>query len=325
VLGLIDGPPVRLRHHADLAPVLAGDVLVAASIGPYGEAVALWSTPADEEALRSSTVSPGWASFPDAVTARPAAARVTVHWPDPTTVVNIAELDLARPTVQPLTDGRLLIVAARCWWRSGGPDRNARVFDANGAPVTDGTLGDGIAHVLSTPAGDVWVGYFDEGVFGNYGWDGPGPEPLGSKGIVRYSGDLTPVWAFPETPAGGPVCDCYALNVAGESAWSSYYTDFPVVRIAGDAVRTWRNSIGGVRALIVGGGQCALIGGYEESSNRIVVGALWDEFVPQWESVLVLPDGAVLPKEARLVARGHALNVFVGTQWYKVDTELLPV
>ena len=251
------------------------------------------------------------------------AARVTVHWPDPTTVINLAELDLPQPTVQPMADDRVLIVSARCRWRSDGPDRNARVFDADGSPVTEGTLGDGIAHVLSTPGGEVWVGYFDEGVFGNYGWGGPGRQPIGSKGIVRFSADLTPVWEFPESAVGGPVCDCYALNVAGESAWSSYYTDFPLVRIADDTVRTWRNSVGGVNALIVGGGQCALVGGYGTTRNRIVVGALWEEYVPQRESVLVLPDGKPLPESARMVARGHALNVFIGTRWYKVDTELL--
>ncbi|MDT5024184.1 MAG: hypothetical protein QOE61_610, partial [Micromonosporaceae bacterium] len=66
-----------------------------------------------------------------------------------------------------------------------------------------------------------------------------------------------------------------------------------------------------------------LIGGYGPGRDRIVVGALWDDYVPQHESVLVLPDGVSLPAGARFVARGHALNVFVGTRWFKVDTELL--
>ena len=304
VLRLPIGTPVRLRRHAELTPVQAEDVLVAASIGPYGEAVALWST-------RQATVAP-------------VAARVTTHWPDPSVAISIAELDLPHKIVQPLPDGRMLLVAARCWWRPGGPDRNARVFDADGSPVAEGTFGDGISHVLTTAAGEVWVGYFDEGVFGNYGWAGPGPEPIGSNGIVRFGRDLTPIWRFPVATAGGPVCDCYALNVAGESAWASYYTDFPVVSIADDAVQTWRNSVGGVHALIIGGGQCALIGGYGPARDRIVVGALlWDEYVPQHESVLVLPDGVSLPPGARFVARGHTLNVFVGTRWFKVDTELL--
>jgi hypothetical protein len=321
VLRLPLGEPVRLRHHADLIPVLADDVLISASIGPYGEAVALWSTPKGQAALAPST--PSWAAFPDAVRAHPVAARVTVHWPDPTAVTSIAELDLAQPTVQSLPDGRVLLVAARCWWRAGGPDRNARMFDAEGNPVAEATFGDGISHVLATPHGEVWVGYFDEGVFGNYGWANPGPEPVGSMGIVRFGRDLTPVWRFPDTTPGGPIADCYALNVAGESAWASYYTDFPVVRVSSDLVRVWRNSVGAAQAMIVGGGQCALIGGYGTRRDRIVVGALWDEHVPQYESVLVLPDGAGLPVEAHLVGRGHALNVFVGTRWFKVDTELL--
>lgn len=309
---------MRLRHHADLTPVLAGDTLVAASIGPYGEAIALWSAVTDPAAARD----PGWAAFPDVVRAAPVAARVTVHWPDPTAVVTIAELDLAHPTVQPLPDGRVLVVAARCRWRAGGPDRNARVFDADGAPVAEGTFGDGISHVLTTPSGDAWVGYFDEGVFGNYGWGGPGPRPIGGNGIVRFTSDLTTAWEFPEA-AGPPIADCYSLNVAGESAWASYYTDFPIVRVTADAVRVWPNSVGAAHALIVGGGQCALVGGYGHRRDRIVAGALWEEFVPQHESVLVLPDEEPLPVEAHLVGRGHVLNVFVDTRWFKVDTELL--
>lgn len=295
--------------------MLAGDQLITATIGPYGEAVALWA-PSPEPGGRPHAQ---WGPVLDAVPARPVAARVTVHWPDPVAVVNIRTLDLPCPLVQPLPAGRILIVSGRCQWRATGPDRNARVYNPDGDLAAAGTFGDGVSHLLSTPAGDVWAGYRDGGVFGGYGWGGPGPEPIGSGGLVRFSGELAPTWRF----AGpGPYGDCRALNVTGQSVWFSSLPEYPVVQVTDESVRSWRNSVGGVRALMVDSAQCALVGGYDTDADRIVIGALWDEFVPQRESVLVLPDGATLPPDARLVARGHVLNVFTGTQWFKVDTEL---
>jgi hypothetical protein len=46
------------------------------------------------------------------------------------------------------------------------------------------------------------VGYFDEGIYGNYGWGlGDGPEPVGAYGIVRFSPDLEPAWHYPKYAA----------------------------------------------------------------------------------------------------------------------------
>lgn len=67
-------PVVPLRRHGRLTAVDDGEVLLSVSAGPEGEAVTLWSTPADRESLTSVTVQPGWASFPDAQAARPADA-----------------------------------------------------------------------------------------------------------------------------------------------------------------------------------------------------------------------------------------------------------
>ncbi|MFI7578403.1 hypothetical protein [Micromonospora sp. NPDC049497] len=60
--------------------------------------------------------------------------------------------------------------------------------------------------------GKLWVGYFDEGVYGNFGWGGPGPAPIGATGIARFTETLHPEWHFP-TDDLSPIDDCYALNV----------------------------------------------------------------------------------------------------------------
>src|SRR5262249_21153055 len=183
VLGL---PVLPLRRHGRVTAADDGDALLSVSVGPAGEAVALWAAPADQEALTSGTVQPQWGSFRDARAARPAGARITLQRPGLSEAVRIAEMPLAHATVQPLPGNRFLAVAARCRWRPEGPDRNALVYDPDGAVVAEYTYGDGIENVLTTPSGNAWVGYFDEGVYGNYGWGVPGPEPLGSCGLARF-------------------------------------------------------------------------------------------------------------------------------------------
>ena len=190
--------------------------------------------------MTSTTISAAGASFPDPGAARPVAARITVHTPELAAVTRIADLALAHITVQPMPGGRFLVAGARCRWRPDGPDRNAVTYDSDGQVVSEHVLGDGIAHVLATSTGQVWVGYFDEGIYGNYGWGrADSQEPIGAYGIVRFSPGLEPAWHYPKYTEVGPwdaVSDCYALNVDDTSTWACYDSDFPVVRIRDGAV-----------------------------------------------------------------------------------------
>jgi hypothetical protein len=143
--------PVR-RHNVIIVHD-AADVLAATSIGPNGEAIALWTSPKGLAALTATTTQPGWASFPDPRASRPVAARVTVHRAGPETSVTIADLPLAHPTIQVLPDDRVLVVAARCRWRPDGPARNAIICDTDGRLVAEGTIGDGVEHALVSRSG----------------------------------------------------------------------------------------------------------------------------------------------------------------------------
>lgn len=71
-------------------------------------------------------------------------------------------------------------------------------------------LGDGISHVQSDANGNIWTGYFDEGVFGNYGW----ATPAGAAGLSCFTKSGEKIWGY-EAPAGfDQIDDCDALNVA---------------------------------------------------------------------------------------------------------------
>ena len=322
-------PVLAVRRHSAIATADVGDVLVCTSIGPDGEAVALWSTAEDSVALTSTTTQPGRATFPDPRTPRPVAARITVHRPGRTVVTQIPDLPLAHPMVQVLPQDRVLVVAARCRWRPDGPDRNAMVYDADGQVVAEQTLGDGIQHVLATRGGQVWVGYFDEGVYGNYGWGDAGvPSPLGAPGLVRFSSHLQPDWRYPshvDNPWGA-ISDCYALNVDGDTAWACYYTDFPVVRVRAGTLTGWRNtSARGGRALAVSDTRVALCGGYGPDRDRLVVGTLGDNQLHQFgEYRLVLPDGSPMPAAARVIGRGSDLHLLIDSGWYRLDLDDIP-
>ncbi|OKI20890.1 hypothetical protein [Streptomyces sp. CB03911] len=107
---------VEPRMHARIEPPSEGDRLITANIGPYGELVALWSTPEASAALSARRAGPGGAAFALARPEQPTAARLTRHTRGIEAVVDIQELALAHCQVQPLPGERFLVVDARCAW-----------------------------------------------------------------------------------------------------------------------------------------------------------------------------------------------------------------
>lgn len=319
-------PVVEVRHHRHLDAPRDGCVQVCASVGPAGEAVAVWTAAEDLPAVRPVAAGPSGSSFAGTRASWPVRAFVTVHAPDIACVTPVSRLRLAHLTVQPLPGGAVLLVGARCRWRNGGPDRNAVIYGADGKKVAEEVLGDGIEHVLTDSAGHVWVGYFDEGVGGNKGWGDPGPEPMGRCGLARFSPDLRSPWQYPSagTPFGG-ISDCYALNVDGTTAWTSYYTSFPVVRVSQGVATGWSNDVVGARGIAVAGSRAALFGGYGPNHDRLAIGKLQGgHFRVAGEYRLALPGGAPLPPRARVIGRGCTLHFFVDDDWYQFTLYNLP-
>jgi hypothetical protein len=316
---------MRVRDHAELLAPHDGDVRVAASIGPSDTAVTMWSAPEDAAALTATASGPGGVTYPDTRTGRPVRTTIVTRGGDAEASVT-AEVSVVFPAVQPLPGGRFLVVGARCRWSRDGAERNAVVYGSDGTVLAEQTLGDGIEHVLTSGRGAVWVGYFDEGVFGNFGWGDRGsPAPIGACGLARYTAALAPAWRFPSD--GGPeaISDCYALNVSDETAWACYYTDFPVVRIRDGEVTAWRNDVHGAKALAVGGSRVALFGGYGPDRDRLVVGDLvGDRLHVSGEYRVVRPDGGPLPKAVEVIGRGADLHLLTASAWWRLAVDDLP-
>ena len=84
----------------------------------------------------------------------------------------------------------------------------------------------GIEDVQVTESGIIWTSYFDEGVFGNRGWN----DPIGKNGLVAWNGLGEKIYEFLPTTELGEICDCYALNVISDrEVWLYYYTEFPPI------------------------------------------------------------------------------------------------
>ncbi len=177
-------------------------------------------------------------------------------------------LETPFPKFDRFSDGRWLVAASR----SGG-EADARVLAPDGVVLDRLTLGDGIEHVAIDAEDRVWVGWFDEGMFGNDGWRVPGQEwPPSSNGVACFAADGTllplPVW-----PAeAGTIADCYALNVMGPGVWACPYTEFPLVRfIPGETARWWRTHNVAPKAIAVDGNHALLAGGYNKEASRLVL------------------------------------------------------
>jgi|SRR5579859_3801204 len=112
----------------------------------------------------------------------------------------------------------------------------ARVFDKHHNLTRSIDLGDAIKHVNTTPDGHIWVGYFDEGVYGG---------GIGQQGLVCFDSAGTSTFSYAEFARQHElpfIDDCYSLNVMGPSVYASYYSDFPLVWISDFQLQhVWRD------------------------------------------------------------------------------------
>jgi hypothetical protein len=84
--------------------------------------------------------------------------------------------------VQPLGDEILLICARSRYKGPGDYDRNGRIYTRDGKFIRSILLGDDIRSVQSTSEGVIWACFFDEGIFGNFGWE----DHVGAAGLVAW-------------------------------------------------------------------------------------------------------------------------------------------
>lgn len=116
-----------------------------------------------------------------------------------------------------------LLVGARCYYQEGNPEKNGLIIGRDVVVKNRICLGDGIQNCVVKSDGTIITGYFDEGVFGNCGWD----EPIGCSGLIAWDQDGNILW---ENENYG-IIDCYAISLDQlENLWFYYYDTFDLVK-----------------------------------------------------------------------------------------------
>lgn len=257
--------------------------------------------------------------FPEIPTEQEYSSILSISDASGSTEIVIAGLK-ATLLIEMLSDNEILVVASRC----ERDEMNAQVYDRVGTLKREFVLGDGIEHVQADARGNVWVGYFDEGVYGNFGLGVDGLTPLGAAGLSCFSPNGKPLWDFSPPEGFDYISDCYALNVARNGAWACYYTGFPFVFIdANWQVRCWENEFVGSSAFAIAGDHIVLYGGYGDERTRCVLLRLSEKSADLVGHVsLVLPSTVNLA-ESTVIGRDSELHVFSGDEWYKFSFESL--
>lgn len=234
-------PTLWFSPAADLSAHASPERIVATGVGADGSVVILLEDERPEG--RDSR-------FP-----RPSEALVLLPSGDGRRIGLLLDTGLRGAVPQPLEGGGLLIVEAR---RLGEPE-NAWMFDAEGRLIRRFAVGDGVMHALVDSAGQVWIGYFDEGTVGG--------GPLSEAGLNRFDlGTGQRSWTFPMAARHPRIFDCYALNVAGYEAWA-YYLDgeFNLIQVRHDGrIERWETTVRGAKGVVVSEAGVLLVGTYDQ-------------------------------------------------------------
>jgi hypothetical protein len=216
------------------------------------------------------------------------------------------------PVIDRLADGRWLLAASR----AAQGEANGRLYAPDGTPAGALVMGDGIEHVRCAADGTVWVGYFDEGIFSGPNEDGTWP--ISSSGIARFAPDGTVQWRFNTAERADLfIADSYALALDGNTLWSCFYTNFPIVCIDGEAIRRWSNDVTGARALAIDADYVLLAGGYDDKAGRIALVHLDEERARYLGELNFQP----LPRGAAGLVQGQCgtLHIIRPGSWTRVD------
>ncbi|MDF0498912.1 hypothetical protein [Bradyrhizobium yuanmingense] len=216
--------------------------------------------------------------------------------------IDLPPVGLHLSKVDLFPDGRVLLANARWSFQSDARyDLNGIIFDPRTGQANRVGLGDGISDLQIDDRGRIWIGYFDEGVFGG---------SVGQGGLVCFSTSGERVWEFAAN-ASHAIYDCYALNVSGAEAAIFFYPEFPFYRIGADFELTWKQTkLRGCHAFAMSEAEILFSGQYNDPSNVAYVGQLdRDGTILVRRAYLLMPDGSARPP-GRLQGRGRHLYHF---------------
>lgn len=200
------------------------------------------------------------------------------------TFVNLGQHKMNFHMIQPVGEN-ILLLGARCRYHGeNGPEKNAVIVDLQGNIVREFCFGDGIEDCIVTRNGDIITSYFDEGVFGNYGWD----NPIGYCGLIVWNSDGEVKWK-----ADRDICDCYAVNVDDyNNLWYYYYTEFELVKTDFLKEKVYKPQIEGASGFLItaDAGKVIFDGGYQ-AHGSFVMAPLKEDELKDFEKLQLFCEG----------------------------------
>lgn len=146
--------------------------------------------------------------------------------------------------IQPIGDHILLLGARARKYKDGSTDQNAVFLTRDGRVRFRTCFGDGIQDCLVMTDGRIITSYFDEGVFGNFGWN----QPLGADGLLVWDDKGQIVWRN----TSHFIADCYAMNVdEQDNLWFYYYTEFNLVKTNFQTEMVYQPKISGSSSFLI--------------------------------------------------------------------------
>jgi hypothetical protein len=223
------------------------------------------------------------------------------------------------PKLQRLSDGRWFVAETR----TDPETPNAFVFEPDGTLIRSFYAGDGIETLLADKRGKIWIGYFDEGIFGAF--DPPKGHPgyrYGPNGLVRIDDRGDVEFAYNELFPKRFISDIQALTLDdSDRAWFCPYTDYFLASASRQDVDFVlpRTPFAGADAISIGDDCFAFFGGYTRSSMI----ALVNRSTLRLRLIQLCDDNGNTLSPTRVATRGTRAIAAASDKLYRLDQDIL--
>lgn len=310
-----------LRERADLVEqAVVADLTPVRSVEIDGHVISMAAGPSDELVIVSSPVPWTYRPTEEARHLMDSSWPATAHVisPDSEMVIPTPGLRSPHRHVQPLPDGQWIVVGLRTHPRGVDPEPNAFVLSDRGEIEHAFVIGDCVDAMKTTADGQIWVGYGDEGVFGDSHF---GEE----SGLARWNALGEREWSFgqhaDEQIKWGWVS---AINVCERDIWVGG-------RVCVDhddkiSVRQGRPTRPTYSWISAVDGQWTALVGSSVRRNQDLIFLNHPDVDPNVleKPILVKPPGrSLMPTDALVDVHGGTIHYLVDQAWFSIDIPTL--
>ena len=235
----------------------------------------------------------------------------------------ITDIDFTFPVFDVFPDRRVLIAASRCAWGMGDKYLlNGLIYDPKTGERTLFLAGDGIESLAINSKSHIFISYYDEGVFGNNGWEGQGIEGPGVGGVTCFDDTGEVLWQHNKTANmedGSFISDCYALNVSGSDAYYYFYTDFLLAKTNSKFETTlWRTSMSGCHCFAISRDAILFSGQYDDDlGNEFYLMRRTPNKLTRQTKIYAKLSKGYMSDPSQTIGRGWNIHYFNKDGWFR--------